>query len=122
VGTLVHCERFAGQLALNTARQLEPLRRDCGPALLMGGAIPFGRIPFFVVGYTGWKNLDTVRAHLADGFVDGILVIDPGLFVGGSKSCPILGEGAWSLWGLINSLHTATIAVKFGHPHPRAYG
>jgi hypothetical protein len=73
-------------------------------------------IPVFAVGYTGWKTLASVQKLLAnDSSVDGILVIDNGLFASARVVLPKPyhnecysiehAQGSWSLWGLLCCLH-----------------
>src|SRR5262249_19370325 len=48
------------------------------------GFTPYGpppeQIPYFAVGYTGWRNIETVQEKCQQGGVDAVLVIDEGLF------------------------------------------
>jgi hypothetical protein len=44
--------------------------------------------------------------------LDGILVIDSGLFVSNNELQEITATGPWSLWGLIQCLHLATSTLK----------
>lgn len=93
------------------------------------GLVP-PEIPFFVVGYEGWKDIKHLVKRLAESQVDGILVIKSGLFAtterrmqlkralpefGGTHSAirqPFIASfqvkrarRAWSLWGLLACLH-----------------
>lgn len=105
---------------LETAAKLEPLRRQLrGHAYV--GRPPTERIPFFAVGYEGWKQQDTLKAKLGEGTIDGILVIDPGEFASGSNFGDILSSGAAALWGFISCLHEATNALKQNTPQPYEY-
>lgn len=89
--------------AERTGAQLCTVVRNFGATFTMGKA-PGPRIPLFVVGYTGWNTIDTLRTHVQGGSVDGILVIDAMLFAGPDG---IWGTGPWALWGLICCLHEA---------------
>jgi hypothetical protein len=80
------------QEVLQTASQLEPLRRKYKGGLTAGWQ-PTERIPLFAAGYTGWKTIDVLKKHLADGPIDGILVIDPGLFVSAKEGSDPTGCG-----------------------------
>jgi hypothetical protein len=103
-----------------TARQLAGLRRKFGSTFSMGEP-PGERVPFFAAGFSGWQRADAMKQRLADGMVDGILVIDPGLFVS-SKSClGIEATGPWALWGLVSCLHQATSVLRSCSAHPLAY-
>lgn len=46
--------------ALHTAKQLAPLRRSYGAAMVFGRG-PQDKIPLFVVGYTGWSTVETLK-------------------------------------------------------------
>jgi len=105
---------------LETARKLEPLRRQLrGHAWV--GRRPTERIPFFAVGYEGWKQQDTLKAKLGEGTIDGVLVIDPGVFASSSKFGDILSSGEAALWGFISCLHEATNSLKQNTPQPYEY-
>jgi hypothetical protein len=109
--------------ALETARQLAPLRRVFGNAVDLSESGTTDRIPLFVAGYTGWKTIQPLHKHLddADGTVDGILVIDSGLFVSSRVFRSIEWADEWALWGLIVCLHEAATALKFACPDPCDY-
>jgi hypothetical protein len=68
-----------------TARAVKRLTRNLRITGMYGGQPPT-RIPLFAVGYTGWKNLDTLAEKVEDGMVDGILVIGAGLFASTRRS------------------------------------
>ena len=79
------------------------------------------RIPFFTVGYEGWKQQATLNAKLGERTLDGILVIDPGVFASSSNFGDILSSGELALWGFISCLHEATNALKQNTPQPYEY-
>jgi len=95
----------------DTANRVRPLTRSYGAMVQFGVdpalATPKDPIPLFAVGYTGWAKPETLKAHLAEGVVDGILVLDTGLFVGTQKFPAQFADGAWSLWGLLMCLQHA---------------
>jgi hypothetical protein len=108
--------------ALKTAGQLAPLQRkfDLREIITVEGVRgPEPAIPLFLVGYTGWDTIKTVRERAGRDGVWGILIIDPGLFV--SQQYNIEQTGAWSLWGLISCLHMATTSLLTGWMDPRLY-
>jgi hypothetical protein len=105
---------------LETAAKLEPLRRQLEAHSYVGRA-PTERIPFFAVGYEGWKQLDMLKEKLGEGTIDGILVIDPGLFASSNQFGDILSSGEAALWGLISCLHEATNSLKQNTPQPYEY-
>jgi hypothetical protein len=106
--------------ALNTARALHPISRSFGSTMTMG--LTFQHIPLFVVGYTGWKNYETVQSNLANATeIAGVLVIDEGIFVASPEFGITVATGAWSLWGLITCLHYATQSLKAASTKPFEY-
>ncbi len=105
---------------LETALKLEPLRRELR-AYSYVGRKPTERIPFFAVGYEGWKKEDKLKAKLEEGTIDGILVIDPGVFVSNCHFGDILSSGEAALWGFISCLHEATNCLKQNTPQPYEY-
>ena len=113
----------AGQIneAVSTANQLAPLVRSYPITMVMGQG-PQTRIPLFVAGYTGWKTMSTVQQHLnANPNIDGILVIDSGLFVSNAHFGGVTASGPWALWGLICCLHQATSTLKSASTNPGEY-
>jgi len=89
-----------------TSEKVKQLRRRFSASR---GLAP-NRVPLFAVGYTGWKSQDAVWQHLEEGIVDGILIIEDGLFVWNRTILPVaqlpgIPTGAWALWGLIIALH-----------------
>lgn len=92
----------------STVRQLSQLKRQYGSGVSFGPqATP--HIPFFVVGFTGWKNVDTVKSKLSPGMVEGVLVIDSLLFASTSQFLGITAAGTpAALWGLICAIHLAS--------------
>ena len=87
--------------ATHTASQLAPLTRDFGTTMFIGQqATP--EIPLFVVGYTGWNQIQTLQTNLETvPNIHGILVINQGLFVSSPQFGSITATGPWALWGLI---------------------
>jgi hypothetical protein len=105
-----------------TVAALRPLERQ----FQVPGFTPYGppptRIPVFAVGYTSWRRLDTVREKAASGVVDGLLVIDSGLF-STRPDFPngMFAEGPLALWGLISALHYCTLSVVINAFSPIEY-
>jgi hypothetical protein len=90
------------------ARKVEVIRRNWGPGIIWGQPPP-DHIPYFAVGYTGWKTYDSAKVHLDSSSMAGLLIIESGVFV---SSQDYFGIGAQdepeSLWGLIACLQRAT--------------
>ena len=95
----------------HTSAQLKRLERRYGVGIVSGFTPP-KQIPLFAVGYTGWKTIETVQERLNEGVVEGILVIDSGLFASVRVFQEVIAYGAWSLWGLIACLHQVTCVVS----------
>ena len=84
---------------------------------------PMANIPIFAVGYTGWKTLETVQEKANSSIVDGVLVIDEGLF-STRKDFPNglwVNDGPRSLWALISCLHMATNSIVMNSFSPLNY-
>jgi hypothetical protein len=92
----------------STAQQLSQLRRQYGSGISFGPQAT-SYIPFFVVGFTGWKSVDTLKSKLNPGKIEGILVIDSLLFASTDSFLGITAAGTpASLWGLICAIHLAS--------------
>jgi hypothetical protein len=70
-----------------------------------------GTIPMLAVGYTGWAQPQTAAQHMQAAGVDGVLVIDKGIFVSSQRLKGITANGPLALWGMICALHEATEAI-----------
>lgn len=92
--------------------------QETGAAIEMGpsGVKVLGRevssnihIPVFVVGYTGWRSLETLKKYVNQNLVDAILILDgDGLFASGVRFGNLEAIGPASLWAMICCLHGAT--------------
>ena len=73
---------LAGQWSevLNTQSRLTPLRRSCIDWLSYKKQSD--SIPLFAIGYRGWKTMETLRDKLDQSNLEGILVLESGLFCG----------------------------------------
>jgi hypothetical protein len=107
--------------ALATAAQLSTVRRTYGATMSYGGP-PTADIPLFVAAYTGWNQVSTVTAKLAAALgIDGVLIIDAGLFLSSPRFGGMTATGPLSLWGLICCLHRATSSLISAATDPLAY-
>lgn len=105
-----------------TSAALRPLDRR----FRVPGFTPYGppstKIPIFAIGYTGWKELETVKRKASEGVVDGILIIDHALF----STCPDFQNGTFvqgplALWGLISALHQCVLSTVLNSLSPLEY-
>jgi hypothetical protein len=99
---------------VSTATKLAPLERHFDSSM---SPTPERRIPLFAIGYSGWKETKAIRERLGDAPIDGILVIDAGVFVQAKMSV----TGSWSLWGLVACLHESVNRLKSTSADPLAY-
>jgi len=107
--------------AVHTAQQLSLLTRTFGATMSMG-VHPSPTIPLFVAGYSGWKQLQTVQQYVkARQDIAGVLVIDPGIFVGAPQFGGITATGSWALWGLIASLYWSASSLQATVTNPLQY-
>jgi len=105
--------------ALGTAIKLSKLQRTFGSTISFGPR-PNANIPLFVVGYTGWSSLASLEAKLhSHKEVEGILVIDQGIFM--SRNGPIKATGPLALWGLITALSQYTSHLMSAQVNLSAY-
>jgi hypothetical protein len=119
-----------------TAEKLHALKRTVSgfgmPGLSAGGGggslVVNGKqidplhIPFFGVGYRGWKDPSTIQSHLADGVVDAILIIGPTpIFVAGARLGGRACNGNGALWAFICFLHEAMSQLSSIKTNPLGY-
>lgn len=104
--------------AKRTAEQLAPLQRNFSLSMSMGPP-PTTTIPLYVVGYKGWKKIETLREKLVDcPSVRGILVIEDGLFCSTSG---LEATGPAGLWALISDLFGRVSSLQSAISNPLAY-
>lgn len=104
--------------AIRTAKALAPLRRSFEARMIMGRKQE-NSIPLFAVGYTGWKNIETLKTNLIScPDIFGSLVIDAGLY---ASRRGIIAQGPWALWGLIADLHLMTNSLQSASTEPMKY-
>ena len=103
---------------IRTANALSPLKRRFVMAMTFGSG-PRPEIPLFAVGYTGWSTMASLESNLnATSAIDGVLVIDAGLYASRSG---IRCSGPLALWGLIVDLHRTTTSLQSASTDPAAY-
>ena len=109
--------------AIETANKLAAVKRFSGSHMMMTyGPKPLNRVPIFIVGYTGWAKTETAKKHLsANPNIDGILIIDSGIFVSSNEFLGLTGQGPIALWGLVCCLHQAATSLQLSSAHPLDY-
>jgi hypothetical protein len=96
-----------------TAQQLEPLKRDFGFHVVVGGPGPETNIPIFAVGYMGWKTPETLAAKFAEvKGLRGILTLDPPLYHGRNWRA----SGEFALWAFICELQQTISSLQSASP------
>ena len=112
-----------------TARKLALLKRTQSAGISMGARPPAG-IPLLVIGYTGWKELATLKPKIATGLVDAVLVLDEMLFCGSAEVCHIANggestlsmQGPDALWAMISAIHNVvSVTTTTLNAIPTAY-
>lgn len=115
-----------------TAASLSRLSRHFGAGIAFGPKAG-ERVPLYAVGYTGWKQISTVRKNLVENpDVSGALIIDSGHFVGrydfidGENKPDVFRyereSSPMALWGLISCLHFAgSMVASTAKNVPRQY-
>lgn len=107
---------------VSTANELSKLERMFQPPGFTPYGPPSPRIPIFAVGYKGWKTMEKVKEKANSGIVDGVLVIEEGLFSTSNEyHNGMFAQGAISLWGLISALHIANTCVLANSFSPLKY-
>lgn len=89
---------------------------------ISGLSLELGSIPIFAVGYKGWQTLKSLEKHLEEDKVDGILVLESGLFASNSRFGNIRADGDSSLWAFICALDSATKMLAEIKYDPLRYG
>jgi hypothetical protein len=108
--------------AVRTAEALGKLKRKF-ETMMVSGYYPGQSIPLFVIGYTGWKNAETVQHHLEQcPHISGVLIIEGGLFVSSPHAGAVIGTGPLALWGFISILHTIVSGITDATLDLLAYG
>jgi hypothetical protein len=86
------------------------------------GNIPLADIPLFVAAYTGWNQASTVQSKLAAApEIDGVLIIDAGLFVSSPRFGISVSGSPLALWALVCCLHRLTSSLVSAATDPVAY-
>jgi hypothetical protein len=104
----------------STTRMVKSLIRQFGSMMSFGNP-PQPRIPVFAVGYEGYRTIDSIKLRLmrTDSLAqpDGVLVIEPGLFVGEGIEC----TGSLALYGFIVNINTACTTLISAMPDYFSY-
>lgn len=86
-------------------------------------------IPLFVVGYTGWKTIESVFDHLdhtgnfaPECQIHGILVVDSGHFASNLQFGSMRVSGDYALWGLVCCLYESVMrGIGWSLGDPKRY-
>ncbi|HIH4872884.1 DUF6602 domain-containing protein [Klebsiella aerogenes] len=72
------------------------------------------KIPYFVVGYRGWENIESLRNKIdeSNGVVSAILQLDKGFFVSDNMFQLITHQGPLSLLAFINAIYESYSYIK----------
>jgi hypothetical protein len=95
--------------------KIAPLKRNIG-WVLKAGRVP-EYVPHFVVGYTGWAKVETMKEHAAAARVDGVYSIEQSLYV----STSWVMDGPAALYGLILDIESLTSSVIGAKPRYADY-
>jgi len=103
----------------STTKRVKKLVRNFGSKITFGN--PPSRIPVFAVGYVGYKSIEAIKQRLnrsgASTRPDGVLVLEPGLFVGRG----IEATGPLALYGLVVTVNAACVSLLAAMPDYLAY-
>jgi hypothetical protein len=85
------------------------------------GDKPSKKIPYFVVGYKGWANINTATGRLravnnGQVIINGVLQINPCFFVGEGPFANHQFEGAAGLFGFLLSIEHLTSSMLAAKP------
>lgn len=97
-------------------RTLAPLQRDYLSVNFSIGE-PSKNIPHFAVGYRGWKTQETLKEKMAEQDMEGILILDKGLYFGKRYQ----GIGVNSLFAFLRTLEELTGSMISATPNYAAY-
>jgi hypothetical protein len=108
------------QRVVTSAQALYQLERSTGVIAYTGDEPP-SKIPFFAVGYTGWKDQkaasDILEKLNRNGVVvSGVLQIDPCFYVGAGPFAPHSFEGPAGLFGFLLSIEHLTSTMVVSKP------
>ncbi|HSW86528.1 MAG TPA: DUF6602 domain-containing protein [Rhabdochlamydiaceae bacterium] len=100
---------------VRSRRDLAPLQRNLSVNLSVGELSM--NIPHFAVGYRGWKTQDTLKEKMEEQNMDGILVLDAGLYYGKIFQ----GTSVQSLFAFLMTLERLTGSMISATPNYLAY-
>ena len=96
-------------------KALAPIQRDLSVNFSIGEVSK--SIPHFAVGYRGWKNQEKLKEKMEEQDMDGILVLDSGLYYGKMYH----GTGAGSIFAFLMTLQHHTGRMISAIPNYQAY-
>ncbi len=96
-------------------KSLSPLQRDLSINFAIGEVSK--NIPHFAVGYRGWKSQEKLKEKVEEQNMDGILVLDSGLYYGKLHQ----GTGVESLFAFLMTLEYHTGQMISATPNYQSY-
>lgn len=97
-------------------KSLRELKREYGAGITFGGEIP-PHVPYFVVGYRGWKKPETLKEKIRQSGVSGILILDSALYCDQG----ITASGVYAMFGFLIHLNALTGKMIGSAPNYNAY-
>ncbi len=110
---------------IQKAEKLNAIKRDPG-TVAWTGSMPNSTIPLFAVGFAGWSNSKTIEkamsaAKARANSLSGVLILDPGIYVGGDGYESHSRTGPESIFGFLLSLEQLTSSMLQAKPKLSPY-
>ncbi|BEO41892.1 DUF6602 domain-containing protein [Serratia ureilytica] len=82
------------------------------------------KVPYFIVGYTGWSDINTLSRKIKESsdIVSGVLQLDNGFFVSGGMFKEVLANGPLCLLAFINCIYESYGFIKSPSVNLLSYG
>jgi hypothetical protein len=106
---------------IKTAQKVSELRRNFDNYMQMGDLTVSEHIPFFAVGYSGWKKLETVEQKIVENLIDGVLIVDSGFFASSKIFNNQKGYGSKGFYTFLSCLYQATSSMQASITDPWGY-
>lgn len=106
---------------IRSHKALAPLEREFASVYFSIGEIS-KKIPHFAVGYRGWKKQETIKEKLEEQKLDGILVLDTGIYHGKTlQGTRVESHGVQSLLAFLMAIEELTGSMISAKPNYLAY-